>query len=508
MRLGVRTTVIGIGIGIGIAACGGEDATSGAAAGGATGSGSGGGGAYTAGGSGGNAGSGAASTGGGSAGGAGGSSAGGGGAGGSSAGGGGAGGGGGTGPGGAPSFSRHTIDTLPGAAWTSLADFDGDKKLDIVVSSFGSVSGFTLPNGQVRLYRQGADTKTWNGTTVVPESAGIKFPNATTLADVDTDGDLDIILPVGFLACSAVPGGQPCGGLFWYEQKSGSYAQHVIVPGGSSLFYHHAELVDFDGDGVKDLVTVGEQKGAAFPPGADKAEAQWFKGTTAGDRFEKTARVIGQGLGSIPRVRDLDGDGDLDVASAEFFVKNGSFAWMERVEGPSGSNPAGKFQRHVIDDTSGPAIQLSFVENLLGDGKLRAVGANHTNTGKSPADPWPEGVFVFEIPANPKTKWSKQVISQGIKSAPGSFMAPQGAPGVFDHGDVDGDGDVDLVLSGDGDARVFWLEQASSGWVTHVLEQKLAQAGGLQVADLDSDGKNEIVVTGYEANVVYVYSRN
>lgn len=71
-----------------------------------------------------------------------------------------------------------------------------------------------------------------------------------------------------------------------------------------------------------------------------------------------------------------------------------------------------------------------------------------------------------------------------------------------------GDGDVDLVLSGDGDARVFWLEQASTGWVTHVLEQKLAQAGGLRIADLDSGGKNEIVVTGYEANVVYVYSRN
>lgn len=40
-----------------------------------------------------------------------------------------------------------------------------------------------------------------------------------------------------------------------------------------------------------------------------------------------------------------------------------------------------------------------------------------------------------------------------------------------------------------------------------VLEAQLPQAGGMVVADLDLDGKNEIVVTGYEANAVYIYVR-
>lgn len=418
------------------------------------------------------------------------------------------GGGGGGGTPGLPSFTRHTLDTLPGAAWTSLADFDGDKKLDVVVSAFGAITGLGMPNGQVRLYRQGASLGSWKGESIVAESAGVRFPNATTLEDLDGDGDLDVVLPAGFLACAAMPGGQPCGGLFWYEQLSAGWKQHVVVPNGSALFYHHAEVVDFDGDGIRDLVTVGEQKGAVFPPSADKAEAQWFKGTTGADRFEPTPRLIGQGLGSLPSVRDVDGDGDLDVISAEHFVKGGSFAWMERTEAPSAANPAGKFVRHVIDAESGPAISLRLVDDLYGDGKLRAVGTNHTNTAKVPADAWPEAVFVFDIPSDPKQPWPKKVVSQGIKSAPGSLFAPQGAPGIFDDGDVDGDGDVDLLVAGDGDPRVLWLEQTPNGWQTHVLEAKLAQAGGLQVADLDGDGKNELVVTGYEAGAVYVYVRN
>jgi hypothetical protein len=42
---------------------------------------------------------------------------------------------------------------------------------------------------------------------------------------------------------------------------------------------------------------------------------------------------------------------------------------------------------------------------------------------------------------------------------------------------------------------------------THVLETQLKQAGGMKVVDFDGDGKNELLVTGYEANSVRVYIR-
>ena len=103
--------------------------------------------------------------------------------------------------------------------------------------------------------------------------------------------------------------------------------------------------------------------------------------------------------------------GDLDVLGAEFFVSGESFAWFERTS----SQPL-QFQKHVIDDASGPAIMLAWVPNLYGDGVQRALGTNHVNTAKNPPDPQAEAVIVLTPPADPRQHWTKSTISSGIQS--------------------------------------------------------------------------------------------
>jgi hypothetical protein len=84
----------------------------------------------------------------------------------------------------------------------------------------------------------------------------------------------------------------------------------------------------------------------------------------------------------------------------------------------------------------------------------------------------------------------------------------QAAPGVFDHGDVDGDGDQDLALSGDGDDRVFWLEQSTPGsFTTHVLATGFGQAAGGAVVDLDGDGQAEILFASYETDQLALFTQ-
>ena len=405
-------------------------------------------------------------------------------------------------------FARLVVDRAAGGpAFVEVADIDGDGRLDLVVSKFGHVEGTTLPPGEVTVYRQGATLSEWTAQPVFDGSAGIYWPNDVQAHDLDGDGDLDLTLGTGFLVCGFLPEPGPCGGVLWFEQRPEGWVRHDVVPPRSDLFYQAVRVVDLDGDGRLDLFTVGEERSLAT---GDRAEAVWFRGTAGEARFETTPRVVGDGLGSLPTLLDLDGDGDLDVASAEFFAGHGATAvWYEQVEAPSDAVPAGVWTRHVVDDRGGPAIQLSFIPDLLGDGRRVAVGSNHSNTAKSPADPWPAEVALYDIPADPRQPWGKRTISKHIVSVVGAPGAPQAAPGIFGWGDAEGDGDVDLLVSGDGDPRVFLLEQTAPGvFETLVLESELTQAGGMKVADLNGDGANELVVTGYDDDVVYVYVRD
>ena len=431
-------------------------------------------------------------------------------------------------PAGPAAFTRINVDSkLTGAAFSVAGDVFGSGKQDLVVTGFGAFVG-TPPavsppdGGTVQIYRPGASLKHWTKVPVVTESDKIAVPNQPTLADVNDDGAIDVIVPGGYFFDSYIPfpGIEPKsrGSITWWENKGADqpFVRHDVVT--NSLFsYHGVQHADLDGDGIKDLVSTGEQGKAPQSPTDDVVELQYFKGRIAAGTGERTfdqGVTLATNGGSLPVVADVDKDGKLDIVSAQYFgSEQPSFLWLKQKGSPTaGALTAANFETHVISSQQGLGFQIKLVPNLRGDGVDRWVGTNHlAHPATTPAG----GVFELNPTADITQPWSSTTLA-GPFSPRETFG--QAAPGVFGAGDLDGDGDVDLALSGDGDRRLFWIEQTGTGqFTTHVLEDYdatttsmpgMGQSGGAIVADLDANGTNEMAFSSFDQNAVVVYARS
>lgn len=400
-----------------------------------------------------------------------------------------------------PAFSFHTlVDGFGGAAGAAAADLNGDGILEIVINGFGDIDMQNITVGTSTLavlYQTGNPTEFVRDDIVTPDE-GYYFFNQPWIGDLDGDGDNDIVGGVGFFVCAAIGTVGPCGALVVWENTGvegglATFTATELVAKGATEFYHRPAVADIDGDGALDIVAIGET--------STDANAVWFKGTS--DGFETTPHPIGQGGGSLPVAADVDGDGDLDVVSGQYFLTPESAIWFEQLD--AGADGLPTWQKHVITSAIGKVIQVSLVPDLDGPGTSGWIASNHTNTTKP--GQVESGIYRLTPGADPKAEWSVELLSTGIVSRPSKGTAFQAAPGVFGWGDIDGDGDIDLAVSGDGDDRLFVLDQSGPGtFTTRILQTGYAQAGSMTVVDLNGDGRLEILATGFEVDQVRVYT--
>ncbi|MDP7016532.1 MAG: FG-GAP-like repeat-containing protein, partial [Pirellulaceae bacterium] len=253
-------------------------------------------------------------------------------------------------------WTRHVITTdLPGAYDVALGDFDRDGDLDVAASSWvlGNQFAWFENSGKP------ADGE-WRKRMIEKDVAETRTMRA---ADFDGDGDLDL-LGTGRKVKQVIWYENE------NEQTSGKVAWRKHLIDDKSPCPAHGNPADMDGDGDLDVVMA---LGFYYRPGSnDPAASQrqesnqiaWYEnnGKPASGVWKK--HVIGAKFDDAFEAvaADLDGDGDVDVAATSW-RNPGRIAWFE-----NSGDPREPWTRHLLKNNWRSANQV-IIADFNGDGR-------------------------------------------------------------------------------------------------------------------------------------------
>ena len=302
---------------------------------------------------------------------------------------------------------------------------------------------------------------------LTPQPVGVSFtvpPQISNLeaVDLDQDGLLDIVV----CDCEANV-------VSWIRQSpAGVFEEQVLADG--LIAPAHVEANDFDEDGDLDLLVA--VLGMLLPTD-ERIGAVVVLENIGQEEF--IMRVLADRVARVSDVRgaDLDGDGDKDLAVAQFGYDQGETRWMENLGNWN-------FRSHLLHLRSG-GIHCE-ITDFNGDG--------HNDLALVVSQEWEE-VYVFAGNGEGEFEPIKVFDSESRDF---------GSSGLWVH-DLDQDGDPDILYT-NGDSfdylpptprpwhGVQWLENVGNFEFIYRRIGDVGGAVGAEPVDVDQDGDLDLVV--------------
>jgi len=330
-------------------------------------------------------------------------------------------------------FVEVTTQMLPGASpvasWAALADLDGDRDMDLLVGAGPSA----------RVLTRGSASWTDGQTLAAPGAT-----SGAIAADYDNDGRTDLLV----LANSGV--------TLWRQASSGGFEDATAAAGlGPASGGRTVAWADLDHDGDTDFLTAGDSAGEAW---RNNGNGTFVKLPSAAGLEISAGRVA-------LVATDFDGGRDIDIVAA----------------GPAGTILLKNLREGRFEDTAASLGLPSGHFTALAVADRNADGRSDFYFARSEA----AGVVATSRGTSGFTLTEGPMAAAGARAA--QFV------------DYDADGLLDLVTYGATGLRIHRFDGA--GWVNASAESRVpsesCEAGcTLASGDIDDDGDLDLVTTG------------
>ncbi len=281
--------------------------------------------------------------------------------------------------------------------------------------------------------------------------------------DIDNDGDLDILSSLSedvFFQENIIS---------YLNDGTGQFTGPQICSGLVNGNVTSSFADDLDGDGDPDFLLT-HYDGLL-------SKLVWFENDGTGNFGEEKniASTSNFDYAQFIRTADLDNDGDKDVLS--LFFDAGKVVWFKN-NGPNAFGP-----QQTISTAFGYPDVL-FPADLDNDGDLDLLLGAQIFQG-------PGGLYWFE------------------NSGTGTFAAPvtidEGSVLDVHAADLDNDGDLDVLSAATSDDKIYWYENDGTGnfGLSQVIDQIALNANGVEAADLDLDGDLDVIASSFPNEITW-----
>ena len=367
----------------------------------------------------------------------------------------------------------------------TFADVDGDGDQDLVVGEYNGTLKYFLNESTTETISFTEQTSTDNPFN----GFDVGLLSAPTFADVDGDGDLDLVVGESGGTLQYFLNGSSGETISFTEQTNTDNPFNGFDAGVNST----PTFADVDGDGDPDLV-VGESGGIL----------KYYLNESTGGTISFTAKTAASdnpfdgfdaGSQSAPTFTDIDGDSDLDLVVAE---QGGTL--KRYLNGSTGSTIAFTDQTSTenlfngidVGDYSTPTFA-----DIDKDGDLDFVLGEYNGILKYFLNESSGGTISF----TEKTSTDNPFNGFDVGNHSASTFA-----------DIDGDGDLDLVVGESTGTLKYFLNGSTGGTISFTEQTSTDNPfNGFDVgsgstpafADLDGDGDLELVAGRYNGTLKY-----